>query len=322
LVIFGHSSALSPNLPIHYKDFFYNIFGVYSSSIAVYIFFFLSGLLVTNSLIINKNIISFFISRFFRIYPALFILIIFSIFVGSFFSSLGFFDYFNNLTTFKYFYNNILLKTQFNLPGVFENVKFPGIINGSLWTIKYEIISYLFLGLFYISGVFNRFFSILVLVFILFDYLKITNFLFLNPGPEPYLALYFCFGVCLAHFKDFLFITPKFFFVLPFLLFYSKGSILNELLNHIFFFIFILILSSSKFILKFKPKIDISYGVYLYSFPVAQALCFLFPSYNFYFHLFFTFILSFFFAFISSLFIEIPMIRFGKKISSNFNFKF
>ncbi len=70
MVIYGHAYAIVP--AEGKQDFIGALLGFdYSGSLAVKIFFFLSGLVVTNSLIEKKDLPQFVISRFFRIWPGL-----------------------------------------------------------------------------------------------------------------------------------------------------------------------------------------------------------------------------------------------------------
>ncbi|EMX7263371.1 acyltransferase, partial [Escherichia coli] len=67
MVIYGHSFFLANNHGA--RELITQFFPfTYSGSIAVKIFFFISGLLVTTSLIRTQSVPKFVISRFFRIY--------------------------------------------------------------------------------------------------------------------------------------------------------------------------------------------------------------------------------------------------------------
>jgi peptidoglycan/LPS O-acetylase OafA/YrhL len=104
MVIYGHAYALLP------KDGSMDLIGKtlgfdYSGSLAVKIFFFLSGLVVTNSLMQHQNIKQFLISRFFRIWPAfIVVLAAMAFFVRPIISKNNSQEYFFNTQVYSYFF--------------------------------------------------------------------------------------------------------------------------------------------------------------------------------------------------------------------------
>ena len=80
------------------------------------------------------------------------------------------------------------------------------------------------------------------------------------------------------------------------------------------FAILVLLSSSNKFILKFKPRYDISYGIYLWGFLIQQTLYYYLGFTNAFFHLFIALLIATILALISFLFIEKPFIILGKKL--------
>ncbi|MDX1728900.1 MAG: acyltransferase family protein, partial [Pseudoalteromonas tetraodonis] len=157
-VIIRHSYILVPTVGAHdvLSDWvgFTNI-----GALAVKIFFFVSGLLVCNSLINNNSPVRFFVSRFFRIVPALFVLLLATVFiVGPLVTSLSLVDYFKSDEVFVYLYNNLNLFSHayYNLPGVFNNNAYPNAVNGSLWTLTYEVEMYSYLLALSVVGLLKR----------------------------------------------------------------------------------------------------------------------------------------------------------------------
>lgn len=70
LVIYGHSFVLVPHGSS--SDVVLSFLGFdYAGSLAVKIFFFISGVVVTNSLLNSKNVGAMFSARIYRIFPAL-----------------------------------------------------------------------------------------------------------------------------------------------------------------------------------------------------------------------------------------------------------
>lgn len=117
------------------------------------IFFALSGFLVTGSAM-RLTVGKFALSRVLRIVPALAVDTIFSIVViGALATTLPLTEFFTDPTTAKYLLN-IVGEIHYLLPGVFETHSFTA-VNGSLWTIRPELMCYLLmfcLILFKVSG--------------------------------------------------------------------------------------------------------------------------------------------------------------------------
>lgn len=109
----------------------------------VTIFFFLSGLLVWSSWERDPDLTRFFVRRSLRIFPALWVVVFCSVFLlGPAFSTLGLTDYFAASETWRYL-GNALLLVRHTLPGVFADNPFPMAVNGSLWTLPVEFLCYI-----------------------------------------------------------------------------------------------------------------------------------------------------------------------------------
>ncbi|RTK92843.1 MAG: acyltransferase, partial [Neisseriaceae bacterium] len=123
-------------------------------ALSVDIFFIVSGFLITSSYERVKDLKKFIISRALRIYPALMVVIILTLFViVPMVTTVSLRDYFTTKKTWEYLLGITIpfSGTRFTLPGFSTgaNVKFADAINGSLWTLSGEIKCYLivaFLG--------------------------------------------------------------------------------------------------------------------------------------------------------------------------------
>lgn len=125
------------------------LFGETLGTLAVRIFFILSGYLICQSYSHDSNCFRYFIRRIFRIFPGLIFVVAISAFVlGPLLTSLSPSDYFRSFDTFFYLMN-VLLYPVYNLPGVFEG-NFSPAVNGSLWTLPIEFSMYLLLPLCFI----------------------------------------------------------------------------------------------------------------------------------------------------------------------------
>jgi peptidoglycan/LPS O-acetylase OafA/YrhL len=123
-------------------------FGCTPGSIAVDLFFLISGLLVTISLVRRNSAADFMRARFFRIWPGLAVALLLSILVlGPAFTSLSTGAYFASIKTWRYFLQNLFLLKgiDYTLPGVFKANAWPEAVNGSLWTLPHEVKCYAYL---------------------------------------------------------------------------------------------------------------------------------------------------------------------------------
>lgn len=137
LVLYSHQYALS-GLP-EPSFFGWNSFG----GAGVTIFFFLSGMLVWSSWERDSNWRRFFVRRSLRIFPALWFVVLVSVLLlGPLFSTLPLDAYFTNVETWRYL-STALLVPRNVLPGVFSDNPFPHVVNGSLWTLPVEFLCYI-----------------------------------------------------------------------------------------------------------------------------------------------------------------------------------
>ena len=118
-----------------------------SSEIAVKSFFVVSGFLIFMSYENSRNLVSYFEKRARRIYPAYFVVIVLCAFLGSLLSAYTPREYFS-MQFVQYLAANLLFLNfiQPNLPGLFEGLTLPA-VNGALWTLKIEVLFYLFVPL-------------------------------------------------------------------------------------------------------------------------------------------------------------------------------
>ncbi len=93
----------------------------------------------------STGTIDFFWKRARRIYPALAGCVVISILVGSMLSILEPITYFQHSQTREYLKTASAWTIKYALPGVFSNNPTPNAVNGSLWSLPYELRCYLFL---------------------------------------------------------------------------------------------------------------------------------------------------------------------------------
>ena len=135
-VIIGHSFVLTGRL-----DQSPSLGGVHLEYLGVSIFFVISGYLITGSWERSRSVGQYVSSRALRIAPLLFLVILLStLLMGPIVTTAP--DYFTNPQTWRYLVNLVLLPAD-GLPGVFDANPYPGVVNGSVWTLRAEVICYL-----------------------------------------------------------------------------------------------------------------------------------------------------------------------------------
>ncbi len=147
LVLYSHSFALA--IGTGDAEPMRNIIGMTWGIIAVDIFFITSGFLITSSFLSRNNLIVFSWARILRIYPALIVAVFFCVFiVGLCFTTMNIWDYLSNIQTYKFLLKNSVLfgGVEYNLPGVFNDIPWKNAVNGSLWTLPYEVKMYVILA--------------------------------------------------------------------------------------------------------------------------------------------------------------------------------
>lgn len=247
------------------------------SRVGLIIFFFLSGFLVTQSLVTSKNIVHFLWKRILRIYPALIILIVLIVFVlGTLFTTLPLSVYFSSSQTWQYFVGGIsLIKLRFYLPGVFNGEG----VNGSLWSLPVEFRLYLMLVLLYSIACFKRNMLILLvtvlLVFLFF--IGVQTYLPVSKWFNVYIhwGLYFFTGSLVYFLKSKIKLNSLIFccFVI-FYFFPEKPAVLGRLseLLMICYGCLLVGFRIPSFKSFFFSENDYSYSIYIYAYPIQQAI--------------------------------------------------
>ena len=107
-------------------------------------FFALSGFLVTGSAVKNPDIKSFFINRVLRIGPALSVEVtLCALILGPLLTRLPLSQYLTEYQFYRYF-GNIVGHVTFELPGLFVTNPWPEMVNANLWTLPWELWCYIF----------------------------------------------------------------------------------------------------------------------------------------------------------------------------------
>lgn len=253
------------------------------SSLGVYIFFAISGYLVTISWLNDPNIFRFFVKRSIRIFPALLICITATIIVsGLLLTKNRAGEFFMSPQTWGYL-KNIILLVSYQLPGVFEDNIYKYAVNGSLWTLPVEFSVYLILALSFFIFRTHHISLILLLVSLTFTTIfPKLNFVFYSFEVKYLYVLgaFFFSGSVIACYKLDRFSSVTLVVACVCLLLAStRWPTLNNLTLPIFLsYIVIATGTQTSKILSALHPYDYSYGFYIYAFPVQQVLVMYLPS--------------------------------------------
>jgi peptidoglycan/LPS O-acetylase OafA/YrhL len=283
LVVFDHSFGITGHRPPHLSVGTYQLD---TGHLGVIIFFLTSGFLVAQSWEHDPRALRFGQRRFARIWPALAVLVILSVFVlGPLVTELSVSQYFGTKFSWDYLWNMTLFaRVHFRLPGVFDGQPAQA-VNGSLWTLPYEAFAYVGVAVLGVVGILRRralVAGIAAVTLLVFELAVVERSL-----PAPYAVLgitersaihlgtYFLLGVALSAYRDQL---QKRWLMLGgaglCALAFPVGEPLFFVVG-ISAFVIGLGMTSSDPVERFHRFGDPSYGIYILSFPAQQILVYL-----------------------------------------------
>lgn len=243
--------------------------------LAVSIFFLVGGFFIAKSIQRLKTGKAYFKARMRKILPPLVFVNFLVMIMGAFFSKYTIKQYFGMVETWKYMLNSIFILVH-NLPGVFVNNVYSQTVNGSLWTLPVEVFCYIACFIIYRLGFMSRKkFKItlpIVLVFFCGIYYMGNNIQIIRSLIRPCMLFYI--GMFFWIYRDKILLEKKWAiisFVCLCISIYFRATNVGMIL----FFPYIV------FVLCFEIKQvselvgslgNYSYGIYLWGFPVQQAI--------------------------------------------------
>ncbi len=327
LVIIGHAYFLNPT--DGNGDWLLKFTGfTYYGSIAVKVFFFISGMLVTNSLLRKESEVSFLLSRFFRMMPGLlFVLLVSALIIGPLVSVVSPAVYFKSKMTYVHILSNLLFRTHYTLPGVYLSNFYYNCVNGSLWSLRYEVKCYIallavFVACKYTIKRYKMVFNV-VCAAVCIDALLQLHIIGRGENPEhSLLPISFAFGVFMGVNQTMVNIDYKIFFGLAALTaIVWRMPVLNEIFFNASVCILMLLVAQSNIALQVHFKYDMSYGLYLWGFVVQQTIYTIAGPINFYLFVVLSLVLSVVMGLVSYLAVERSGIAIGRKLEKALLYK-
>ena len=246
-------------------------------------FFALSGFLVAGSLVRTKSFFVYFGLRAIRIVPALAVEVLLCAFIlGPIFTARALPEYFTSHQFFIYFLN-IVGDVHFTLPGVFATNPHPFVVNEQLWTVPWELQCYIVMAAIAVVGAVQK--KALMLVIAIGFSAAVLGYGIIDP-PQTWVSVH---GIVLVE----SFVAGITLFVYRRELSLSKGLFLASLVTMCVLFLMpygdYLVSFPAGYVTVYlgmqnppRNKIvlsgDYSYGIYLYGFPIQQAVAAAMPT--------------------------------------------
>jgi peptidoglycan/LPS O-acetylase OafA/YrhL len=267
-------------------DYVYQTTGYTLGQHAVHVFFILSGFLVTASLMRTSDLTRFAVARVMRIFPGLIVCAIFTVaLLAPLITICPLSSYFADTGLVRYVVETTLLITgRAELPGVFTTNPLAGQINNSVWTLKYEVLCYAGLGLAFAAGVLRTGIRAqgwlwLAISVLAASYLA-PGLIEAKTGPDVIRRFGLCFAMGSAAFFARHYAGRASLVVISLaalLAFWSTPMKVPVMVGLEASVVFWLANLRCPALARFTMKHDLSYGIYLYGWPVSQALVQLLP---------------------------------------------
>ena len=259
--------------------------GLSVGAIAVHVFFLASGFLVSASILNRRSVIEFAWARGLRIVPGLLVmLLLVALVLGPIYTGLPLDAYLRDGRTWEYMIRNSVpvARMAFELPGVFQENPYKSAVNGSLWTLPYEVRMYLALALLWVAAGWARgaragvFVGLVVLGALLSGcHVLAAHFAIARFSEWSALGFMFFAGASFYVFRQRVKLTWLGFLtvlVCWVLTFRHPSLFLPVYTVTVGYALFFLAYVPGGMVRSYNRFGDISYGMYIYAFPMQQAV--------------------------------------------------
>ena len=259
-----------------------DLLGLKLGTAAVYVFFAISGFLISQSFERSQSLARFIIARILRIFPGLLVALTLTAFLlGPYVTTLPLREYFSSPAVPLYLIRNLILAFPlYELPGVFTNNPYGGAINGSLWTLVYEVTCYMGVLLIGLAGAFQKKWQMAIALTCFAAFYAITMHApagYAIPGRIINLAelgLPFAIGTAFYVWRTYLPLGWALGIALASL---TAAAAYQSFFHELFvvtlcYWVFLVGYLPGGIIRAYNRLGDYSYGVYIYAFPIQQLV--------------------------------------------------
>lgn len=258
-------------------------------NLAVSVFFVISGFLIAQSFIRSKDVFEYITARVLRLVPGLVIAAFITAFIiGPLVTSASMGEYYGDLATWTYvpLIGSLIAENTIVLKGVFDTLPFAGELNTPLWTLRWEFLAYLGIAVLGLVGILSSrlYFGITLALFVGLS-VVITMFTDLRASLDAVdhvirLGFSFMLGAAFYVFRKSIPVGIVPAIALWIITYLVKDLLVYQLLliTAMGYSAFWLAYVPGGFIRQYNKLGDISYGVYIYGFPLSQLLIMQFPE--------------------------------------------
>ena len=277
-VLFGHSFVLTEGVrqhdPISEVTREVAGYGLGLPGLGVAMFFAISGYLVTRSYTRHGSFAAYAEARLLRIYPALILAVALTVLLGAVLTSVGTWDFLSSKQTVEYaIHDSTLIDLRYTLPGVFGDNP-SSAVNGSLWTLPVEMRMYILVAIAGLLGVlrFRTIFNVAAAAIVVV-YLAWPDSALLADPVHARAAVFFLAGAVLIVNRDWLPLTGGGVAGLAIATALASFTGAYDLIFAFSFSYALLWLGFTETVRlpNLAAHGDLSYGTYLYAFPVTQV---------------------------------------------------
>lgn len=260
-----------------------------SGQVAVYLFLCISGFLVTRSFLTSRGLRSYLLKRVARIVPGFLAATFFGLVIIAPLLATGTIQEFFARQNWPAIWVNALALRQTGVTGVLDPNPVK-LVHGTLWTVKYEFDCYLLTALIGSFGLFSLRYAVFtfaaiaaVLLFLNFGVERlptnntgIASLLISGPPRWPELLPFYFTGAAIYVFRNYIPLSGSLFWAMSGIILISLfvgGAIIAMIFAGSYVVLYLAINMSAQ-ISIFHRRVDLSYGLYLYAWPIQQLLVF------------------------------------------------
>ena len=250
--------------------------GITLGTVSVMIFFSISGFFITRSFAARASLARFLQARCLRLFPALIVVSAVTVLVAGFWLTTA------PQTVFwaavpEYVLRNItLFSLNYDLPGVFAANLYGPAINGSLWTLSYEVLCYLGVVVAGLAGLLARpwLFALALIGFAGSYALNMVHPLHARIDSLLLLGLPFAIGMAFWVWRKVIPLSAPLAVALFGIAYLTRQTALLEpvLALALSYTMFVIGYAKSPVLAAYNRLGDYSYGTYVYAFPIQQLL--------------------------------------------------